>query len=130
MKDKRFMGPGVLAILIGFLTIPVFPLWEEAVADGPVTLTVMNPRAEIQGAKPIPLSPRLRSLEGKKIGLINNTKDSAQLLQPELEKALKEAIPGVQLKSWSIYYRPFENKDKALTEAAQASDGVILLLGD
>jgi len=130
MKDKRLIKLGVLAILIGLLAVPVFSQFEEAIAEGLVTLTVMNPRAAVQGPKPIPASPRLHSLEGKKIGLINNTKESATLLQPELEKALKELIPTVQLKSWSVYYRPFENKDKSLMEAAKASDGVILLLGD
>jgi len=130
MKDKRLKNLGVLTILLGSLIFPVFCQMERAMGEGPVSLTVLNPRAEIQGPKPIPVSPRLRSLEGKKIGLINNTKESATLLQPEMERALKESIPRVELKSWSIYYRPFENKDKALLEAAQACDGVILLLGD
>ncbi len=130
MKDRGLINSGILVILTGFLMISVFPGLEEAIAGEPLTLTVMNPRAEVQGPEPVPVSPRLRSLEGRKIGLINNTKDSANLLQPHLEKALKEMVPTVQLQSWSIYYRPFENKDRALTEAAKGSDGVILLFGD
>jgi hypothetical protein len=102
----------------------------NAHAGSPVTLTVMNPRADLQGPAPIPLAPRLRTLEGRRIGLINNTKENATLLQPELEKALREKLPSAQLQSWSISYRPFENKNRALEEAAKDSEAIILLFGD
>ncbi len=124
---------------------PGFPLWSfllvaffiagsglamNALAGSQITLTVMNPRADLQGPTPIPLAPRLRTLEGKRIGLVNNTKENATLLQPELEKALREMLPSAKLKSGSLSYRPFENKDRALEELAKNSDGIILLIGD
>jgi hypothetical protein len=110
-------------------TILIAPLQATNAADL-VTLTVLNPRADIKGPQPIPPASRLRTLEGKKIGVINNSKLGADLLQPELEKALKTAVPMVQLKSYSISYLGFEGKDEALREAAHNSDGIILFLGD
>lgn len=124
----------LLCRLLKFLLTAVFSIYSgvtaEAIAGSQVTLTVMNPRAELQGPKPIPLSPRLRSLNGLRIGLINNTKENAALLQPELEKAIKAILPKVEIKSWSISYRPFENKERALEEAAKGSDAIILFIGD
>ena len=103
---------------------------KQAVSASPFRLTVMNPQAEIKEIKEVPPSPRMRSLDGKKIGLINNTKLGATMLQPEIEKTMRELSPKVKLKSWIISHVPFEEKSKALKEVAQASDGVILFLGD
>lgn len=133
MRVKRNkIRPGFL--LRSFLFVAVFAAYSgvmmNAHAGSPVTLAVMNPRADLQGPTPIPLAPRLRTLEGQRIGLINNTKENATLLQPELEKALREMFPSAKLKSWSISYRPFENKNRALEEPAKESDGIILLFGD
>ena len=118
----------VLLVLF-WATVGAFPAQAIHAAD-PVRLTVLNPRAEIKGPEPIPVSPRLHTLEGKRIGLINNSKAGADLLQPELEKNLKAVAPTARLKSYSISYLGFEGKDRALREAAQNSDGIILLLGD
>lgn len=121
-------------LLLIFPSASVFPVGigatSEARAGSPVILTVMNPRAELRGPNPVTLSPRLRTLEGKRIGLINNTKDNAALLQPELEKALREFLPTGEIKSWSIPYRPSETKAINLEEAARGSDGIILFIGD
>ncbi len=119
---RSFLWVALLAVSSG--------LAMSAYAGSQVTLTVMNPRADLQRPAPIPLAPRLRALEGKRIGLINNTKENAMLLQPELEKALREMLPSAKLKSGSLSYRPFENKDRALEELAKNSDGMILLFGD
>lgn len=131
MENIGFIkGLMILTILIGLLTMPAVNLTKEAMASGSVTLKVLNPRAEVQKVKPVPISPRLQSLEGKKIGLINNTKLGADILQPELEKVLRETIPTVQLRSWVVSHVDFENKGKTLKEIAKASDGIILFLGD
>ncbi len=121
-------------MLWSFLLVALFTasgsLAMNVYAGSQVTLTVMNPRAGLQGPASIPLAPRLRALEGKRIGLINNTKENAMLLLPELEKALREMLPSAKLKSGSLSYRPFENKERALEELAKNSDGIILLFGD
>ena len=131
-KKRNRKKPGIL--LRGFLSAAIFFVGSGLTGHGhaasQVTLTVMNPRADLQGPTPIPLASRLRTLEGRRIGLINNTKENATLLQPELEKALREMLPSAKLKSWSISYRPFENKNRALEEPAKDSDGIILLFGD
>jgi hypothetical protein len=131
-KKRNGKRPGIL--LRGFLSAAIFfagsGLAVHGHAAGQATLTVMNPRADLRGPTPVPLAPRLRTLEGRRIGLINNTKENATLLQPELEKALREMLPSAILKSWSISYRPFENKNRALEEPAKNSDGILLLIGD
>ncbi len=129
-RSKKILG----FLLRSFLLLAFFTASSGLAMNTPaasqVTLTVMNPRADLQGPTPIPLAPRLRTLEGKRIGLVNNTKENATLLQPELEKALREMLPSAKLKSGSLSYRPFENKDRALEELAKNSDGIILLFGD
>ena len=125
---KNFL---IVTTLIGFFMILAIPSPKEAIAASPLTLTVMNPQAEIKELPEVFSSARLRSLDGERIGLINNTKNVwAMMLQPEIEKAIREVFPNVQLKSWIISHVPFENKLQALKEVVKASDGVILFLGD
>lgn len=115
-----------LTTLIGLCAIAAAPLTAAATR----TLEVLNPRAEVKAVDPVLPAPRLSKLDGQKIGIINNTKLGADVLQPELEKMLREAVPTIKLKSWVISHIPFEGKEKALKDAAKASDGIILLLGD
>ena len=130
MESKATKNPLPVFSYICFFMILVILPFQAALAASPVTLTVLNPQAEVKEVPEVPPAARLRSLEGKKIGLINNTKLGAMILQPELEKALQGAFSNVQLKSWVISHVPFEDKSKALKEVARASDGVILFLGD
>jgi hypothetical protein len=130
METKRIRNCFLMVAFITFLLILIIPLTKQAIAASPFMLTVMNPQAEIKEIKEVPPSARIRSLDGKKIGLINNTKLGATMLQPEIEKTIRVLFPNVQLKSWIISHVPFEDKSKALKEVAQASDGVILFLGD
>jgi hypothetical protein len=111
-------------------TLTGLPAGSDAIFANPVTLKVLNPRAEVQEFSPVSQSPRLHSLDGKKIGLINNAKLGANILHAQLEKVLLKIIPSVQLKTWTISHVAFENKEKGLQEVAKASDGVILFLGD
>jgi hypothetical protein len=115
-----------LTILVALSTISAAPLSAATTQ----ILEVLNPRAEVKTVDPILPAPRLSNLEGQRIGIINNTKLGADVLQPELEKMLLEAAPTIKLKSWVISHIPFEGKEKALKDAATASDGIILLLGD
>ena len=42
------------------------------------------------------------------------------MLGPEMEKAIREVLPNVQLKSWIISHVPFENKLQALKSLRRA----------
>lgn len=95
-----------------------------------VKLKVLDPRAEISTPPPVPISARLSSLSGKKIGILNNTKEGARAFQPYLEKMLKEVEPTVELKTWTIPYNDYATKEKDLQEIAKWSDAVIGFIGD
>jgi hypothetical protein len=97
-----------LTILAGLSTIAAAPLPAAATR----TLEVLNPRAEVKAVDPVLPAPRLSKLEGQWIGIINNTKLGADVLQPELEKMLLETAPTIKLKSWVISHIPFEGKDE------------------
>jgi hypothetical protein len=96
-------------------------------SDGQGLYEVLSPWAE---ADPVPpkglMAPRPTSLEGKKIGLYNNTKKAAQPILTVLEKKLKERFPTSQI-SWCNLHQTstpeFDNWLKSL-------DAVVAAVGD
>ena len=96
-----------------------------------VTLQVLNPRAEVERMPQVSASPRLGSLTGRKIGILNNGKTGGEMLLPYLEETLKKRISDVELRTWVVpFARPPEVKEPILTEIAEYGDGVIVLIGD
>ncbi len=95
-----------------------------------MTLRILSPRGEVFVPSETPITARLSSLAGKKIGILNNSKEGANKFQPHLEKALKDAVPGIQLRSWGIPFNAYPGKDKDLKALADWGDGVIVILGD
>lgn len=131
MKRRRFtICSIVLAILIGLSIMPANTVIREAVAQGQVKLDVLDPRGELYAPPVMSINPRLGTLAGKKIGILNNTKPGAEAFQPYLEKALKEAVPTVEIRTWVISYNAYPGKEKDLKALADWSDAVIGLLGD
>ena len=129
MVRKKFCF-SMLAIFAGFLILPGFYLPSPAAAQGPVKLEVLDPRGELFTPPVTPINSRLNTLSGKKIGILNNTKPGADAFQPYMEKALKQAVPTVETKTWVIPYNAYPDKEKDLKALAEWSDGVIGLLGD
>jgi hypothetical protein len=113
-----------------FLIVPAFALCQDVYAAGQVELKVLDPRAELMSAPAAPINTRLKTLEGKKIGILNNTKPGADYFQPYLMQVLKEAYPTIEFKVWNISYNDYPNKANELKELAAWSDAVIGLLGD
>ena len=96
-----------------------------------MTLTVLIPRGEIEDISYVPPSPRLSSLAGKKIGILNSGKPGGEMLLPYIEEALKKRVPSIKLRTWKVPYgQPQQEKMPALRELASYSDGVIALIGD
>lgn len=95
---------------------------------------VLSPWAE---ADPVPLkgiSPRLTSLEGKKIGLFQNFKQASKQITKTIEKKLKERYPGLET---SIFDSTDQNvtvietdKKAEFEEWARGVDAAILLVGN
>lgn len=125
MMKKWFVGSVATAtILIGVLMLSDVP------AAAQVILNILSPRGDIFVPPVTPISARLSSLAGKKIGILNNSKAGADAFQPYLEKALKEAIPDLQFRTWGIPFNVYPGKDKDLKAMAEWSDAVIGILGD
>ena len=95
---------------------------------------VLNPWAEVD---PIPvrgISPRLDSLEGKKIGLFANFKRAAVPIMTEVEKRLKERFPGIET---SLFHSTLPNVTESETVNkekfkawAEEVDAVVASVGD
>jgi hypothetical protein len=68
-----------------------------ATASAQVTLEVMNPRGEIPPPKTLGISPRVSSLDGKKIVLIDNGKFGASNFLDVLAEMLKQKYPTVTI---------------------------------
>jgi len=117
-------------LMMGFLIVSACVFCPDAQALGQVELKVLDPRAELMSAPATPINPRLATLSGKKIGIINNTKPGADSFQPYVLQVLKESYPNIAFKVWNISYNSYPNKAKDLKAVAQWSDGVIGLLGD
>jgi hypothetical protein len=96
--------------------------------------SVLSPWAE---ADPVPLkgiSPRLTSLEGKKIGLFQNFKQASKQITKTIEKKLKERYPGLET---SIFDSTDQNvtvietdKKAEFEEWVRGIDAAILLVGN
>jgi hypothetical protein len=120
----------ILPILAGVFAIPGVRFTGGARAAEPFKLEILDPRAEIFTPPQVPVSPRLSTLAGKKIGILNNTKPGADSFLPFMEKALKEVFPTVEFKTFQVSYNAYPGKEKDLKALADWSDGVIGLLGD
>jgi len=95
---------------------------------------VLSPWAEVD---PVPLrgiTPRVKGLAGKKIGLFSNGKRAAALTLTAFETRLKEQVPSIQT-TWYTYSRTATpeilSEGKAKFEAwVSGIDAVVLSVGD
>ena len=128
---KRWSGfLFILTVLVAFPAISAVKFTGGAIAAEPVKLEILDPRSELFTPPVTPVSPRLGTLAGKRIGVLNNTKPGADSFLPYLQKAIKEAFPTVEFKTFAISYNAYPGKEKDLKALADWSDGVIGLLGD
>lgn len=130
---RRFLS---VAAIAAFAVMAVYVPSETVVAKDASEnqYEVMSPWAEVD---PIPLrgiSPRISTLEGKKIGLFANFKRSARPQAAMVEKKLKEKYPTIQT---SLFHSTLPNVTETETVnkekfAAWAKDidAVIAMVGD
>ena len=95
---------------------------------------VLSPWADVDPVPVRGISPRIDSLEGKKIGLFANFKRAAIPIVTEIEKRLKEKYPNIET---SLFHSTLPNvtetetinKEK-FTAWAKSVDAVIGVVGD
>jgi hypothetical protein len=93
----------------------------------PQTVVVYEPVAEESGAQDA-LAQRLPTLEGKVIGLLDNTKDLVDTLLDEVKRLLQKDFPGAEFR----YFRK-ESVSGArpdLMEQMAACNAVVTAVGD
>ena len=98
------------------------------------TYEVLSPWAE---ADPVPLhglSPRIDKLDGKKIGLLQNSKRAAPRILDVTERLLKEKFPTVQLSRFKgkLFSVSAEEPDRLheFEDWLKGVDAVIAAVGD
>lgn len=69
--------------------------------DGP-TMRIVNPAGE-DVRRPLELAPRLLSLKGKRIAIVDNTKHMAHVFLSELERLLQEKY---EVSGFEYYRKP------------------------
>jgi hypothetical protein len=130
---KRILSVAAVAIFaVLAVHVPSEALSAEDGAD--YQYEVLSPWAEVD---PIPLrgiSPRVDTLEGKKIGLFANFKRAARPIQSYVEKKLKERFPGSETSLFdsrlpNVTETETVNKEK-FTAWAKEMDAVIAAVGD
>jgi hypothetical protein len=94
-----------------------------------VELEVFNPRGVAESDVIIPTSPRLKDLNGKKIGIIGLRMPVGETFFPRLENALRNRAPGTDWRVWDVPFTGGAEARKAkLKEIADDSDGVVISL--
>ena len=87
-----------------------------------VALEVLNPRGEIEPTPVRGISPRLKDLDGKKIGLYDNGKTGFAEFLDEIERLLKERYSDITVLR---YNGAFDLGDKMAGEIASEVDAFI-----
>jgi len=99
-----------------------------------IQFEVLSPWADVD---PIPfrgISPRLKSLAGKKVGLFVNSKRAAMPIAKSIDKKLKTMYPDIQTivfhsKEPNVNEIETKNKEK-FTAWVKGVDAVIAVVGD
>jgi len=95
---------------------------------------VLNPWAEVDPVQLRPISPRLDTLAGKKIGLFANFKRAARPIQEVVARKLKERYPDIETtlfdsRGINVLETQTENKEK-FEQWAKGVDAVVAAVGD
>ncbi len=96
----------------------------------PVAIEVLNPRGEVLPPQAMGLTPRLKDLDGKKIGLIDNGKVGAGYFLDAVQEELKRRLPGVTIVRFKKPGSTTAAAPKFYPEVAKKMDTFIYATGD
>lgn len=92
MKKRWLKCLMALTMIMAWLALPVLASAKEAVQ----TWELVNPVGVIK-TTPIKMAARIKSLEGKTVGLKWNQKPNGQIFLDRVAELLKEQVPGVKV---------------------------------
>jgi hypothetical protein len=99
------------------------------VTSGQTHLRVLNPTASSEVA-PVPNAPRLKDLNGVKIGILRNRVPVGQIFYPYLDKALRNRMPNAKFRIWEMsVLGDADARAAKLREVADNSDAVVVAMG-
>ena len=127
----------VISAAISFLTghfaeaaeQPKKPIQKTA-DRGPIALEVLNPRGEIPPITVTGIVARVRDLDGKKIGLVDNTKAGAEYFLDAAEELLKKKFPGATILRFRKSEGTINPAPKMYSAVAEKCDVFIYATGD
>jgi hypothetical protein len=99
----------------------------KTMARATTMLEVLNPRGEVDPPKTLGISPRVTTLEGKRIGLYDNGKEGFADFLNVIEKLLKEKYPTATIVRFN---GAFDCGDALAAKIAKSVDTVIYGSGD
>jgi hypothetical protein len=90
-------------------------------------LEVLNPRGKAEEKPPFPISPRVKDLAGKTVGLYSNGKQGMDNFYNVLEELLKAKYPTLKTVKMT---NGFEIRDKEAGEFSRQIDTFVYAVGD
>ena len=102
----------------------------KALGTGPITLEVLNPRGDIPPIAVTGIVARVRDLEGKKIGLVDNGKAGADYFLDATEELLKKKFPSTMILRFRKTEGTINPAPKMYSTVAEKCDAFIYATGD
>jgi hypothetical protein len=103
---------------------------QKAAGGGPITLEVLNPRGEIPPITVTGIVARVRDLDGKKIGLVDNGKAGADYFLDATEELLKKKFPSATILRFRKSEGTINPAPKMYSAVAEKCDAFIYATGD
>ncbi len=126
---KRYLFAAAITVLCLGLFCSFPTMNNQAQAASTEKITVLNPMGTPPPIERTPMAPRLDTIEGKTIYIVNDGYPGSEILCAEMEKGFKETYP-----STTFIYKDkrggMGGADQALwTEMEEKADAMIIPLG-
>lgn len=96
-------------------------------SNNTISLEVLSPRGEIEAPPVYAPSPRIDTLDGKKIGMYSNGKQGVDNFFTAIEDLLKQKYPDIETKHLT---GAFEIRDEEVDDFVSDIDAFIYAIGD